>query len=135
MKYLFVSMSLLGFAVSAAGVASFVGGKNMTIQRRDMAVSSVRPFIDTQEWNKSETATFALGRFWGPDSQFGSIYPDMKSFLNSTAVTRVNGYLGENGKCDALRKEIEGFRLSPRAREKLISVVCGRKASLACPVR
>ncbi len=64
-----------------------------------------------------------------------AIYPSMKNFLNSVAVTRINGYLGGYGTCDALQKEIEGFGLSPKARERLISVVCGRKASVTCPIR
>ena len=62
-------------------------------------------------------------------------YPDMKNFLNSVAVTRINGYLGGYDTCDALQKEIEGFGLSSRVRERLIFVVCGRKASVTCPVR
>jgi peptide-methionine (S)-S-oxide reductase len=66
--------------------------------------------------------------------EFKAIYPDMKSYIGSTAVTRVNGYLGGYGKCDTLQKEVEGFGLSPEAREKLISVVCGHKVSLTCPV-
>lgn len=69
--------------------------------------------------------------------EFGAIYPDAKGLINSTAVTRVNGYLGGYGSCDSLKKEIEGFGLSRGARETLISVVCGRRAgsSIACPVR
>lgn len=66
--------------------------------------------------------------------EFRAIYPDMKSFINSTAVTHVNGYLGGYGKCDALQKEIESFGLSPEARETLTSVVCGHRASVSCPV-
>jgi len=64
-----------------------------------------------------------------------AINPDMKNFLNSVAVTRINGYLGGYGTCDALQTEIEGFGLSRKARERLISVVCGRKASVTCPIR
>ncbi len=64
-----------------------------------------------------------------------AIYPDMKNFLNSVAVTRINGYLGGYGTCDALHREIEGFGLSRKGREGLISLVCGRKASVTCPIR
>jgi peptide-methionine (S)-S-oxide reductase len=67
--------------------------------------------------------------------EFGAIYPDLKSLINSTAVTRVNGYLGGYGSCDSLSEEIEGFVLSQRAKEALTAVVCGRKASITCPVR
>jgi hypothetical protein len=37
---------------------------------------------------------------------------DLKMLVNSTAVTRVNGYLGVYGLCDSLKAEIESFRLS-----------------------
>jgi methionine-S-sulfoxide reductase len=67
--------------------------------------------------------------------EFRVIYPDMKSLIDSTAVARVNGYLGGYGSCDSLQEEIKGFGLSPRVRETLTSVVCARKASVACPVR
>jgi hypothetical protein len=42
------------------------------------------------------------------------IYPTMKNFLNAVAVTPVNGYLGEYGSCDALRKGNRALRLSLR---------------------
>lgn len=67
--------------------------------------------------------------------EFRSIYPDMMSLINSTAVSRVNGYLGGFGSCESLKEEIEGFGLSQRSRETLTSVVCGRRASVTCPVR
>ena len=66
--------------------------------------------------------------------EFMAIYPGTKSLIDSTAVSRVNGYLGGYGSCDSLKKEIEGFGLSQRAKEMLTSVVCGRKASITCPV-
>jgi len=66
--------------------------------------------------------------------EFRAIYPDMKILLNSSAVTRVNGYLGGYGSCDSLNTEIEDFGLSQRSKETLIALVCGHKASVACPV-
>ena len=68
-------------------------------------------------------------------AELKAIYPDMKNFLNSVAVTRINGYLGGYGTCNALQREIEGFGLSRKGIERLISVVCGRKASVTCPVQ
>lgn len=66
--------------------------------------------------------------------EFRSMFPDLKSLVNSTAVTRVNAYLSGNGSCDSLKSEIESFGLSRRAKEILTSVVCGRKAAITCPV-
>jgi peptide-methionine (S)-S-oxide reductase len=61
-------------------------------------------------------------------------YPDVKRLIKSSTVTRVNGYLGGYGSCESLKREIEGFGLSGRASEILNSVVCGRNASITCPV-
>lgn len=66
-------------------------------------------------------------------AEFRTIYPNLKDLINSTAVSRVNGYLGGYGRCESLQKEIEGLGLSPGAREELLSVVCGRKTSVSCP--
>ena len=67
-------------------------------------------------------------------AEFRAIFPDIKSLLNSTAVTRVNGYLGGNGSCGSLKKEIESFGLSLRAKATLTSAVCGHKTSTSCPL-
>jgi len=67
--------------------------------------------------------------------EFRTIFPDIKSLINSTAVTRINGYLGGNGSCNSLKEEIDNFGLSHRSKETLTSVVCSRKASISCPVR
>jgi len=66
--------------------------------------------------------------------EFSVIYPDTKSLITATAVTRVNGYLGGYGSCDSLKTEVESFGLSERAKATLNSVVCGRRASATCPV-
>lgn len=62
------------------------------------------------------------------------LYPGMKEYLGSTAVTRVNGYLGGHGTCDVLQKEADSLGLSTAAMKKLIDVVCGLRTSLTCPV-
>ncbi len=65
--------------------------------------------------------------------EFTALYPDVRSLINSTAVARVNGYLGGYGSCDSLKKEMLGFGLSRRAGELLTSVVCAHRASITCP--
>jgi len=67
--------------------------------------------------------------------EFRSIYPKMKSFIDSTAVSRLNGYLGGFGSYDSLKEDVEKFGLSRRSREVLTAVVCGRKASGSCPAQ
>jgi methionine-S-sulfoxide reductase len=53
--------------------------------------------------------------------EFQAIYPREKEFLNSTAVARVNGYLGGHGSAAALEKEIQGLGLSAAGRQLLLA--------------
>ena len=59
--------------------------------------------------------------------EFSAVYPDIVDFTNSTAVTRVNGYLGGHGTVTALQAEIDLFGLSPEAKKKLIDFVSSLK--------
>ena len=55
--------------------AFLFGCNNSKNDERGNSVTSkpAVPPIDASVSTNIETATFALGRFWGPDSQFGSI--------------------------------------------------------------
>ena len=48
-----------------------------------------------------------------------AIYPDLEDFVNSTAVTRLNGYAGVYGSVDELRENLDDFGLSKKAKETL----------------
>jgi len=52
--------------------------------------------------------------------EFQAMYPDAKGFLASTAVARVNGYLGGQGSEAALREEIGRLGLSPQGRQVVL---------------
>ena len=54
---------------------------------------------------------------------FKEIYPDGKTFVNSTAAARVNGYLSGYGTAERLEKEIDSLGLPPAAREQLLKYV------------
>jgi methionine-S-sulfoxide reductase len=49
-----------------------------------------------------------------------SIYPDIEDFVDSTAVTRINGYLGGNGTSAQLEQEMDSLGLSPEAKDRLL---------------
>lgn len=53
-------------------------------------------------------------------AEYDAIYPDMKDFVNSTAVSRVNGYLGGFGTAAQLKKEIDSLGLSPAGMKRLL---------------
>ena len=56
-------------------------------------------------------------------AEYDALYPDMKDFVNSTAVSRVNGYLGGYGNLAQLKKEINSLGLSPEGRKRLLASV------------
>jgi len=51
------------------------------------------------------------------------LYPRQRDFDNSTAVARLNGYLGGNGSREQLHREIDQLGLSARGQERLIQIV------------
>lgn len=55
--------------------------------------------------------------------EFASIYPESQSFVNSTAVARVNGYLGGNGTLQNLESELGQLGLSTSGQELLRRIV------------
>jgi hypothetical protein len=71
--------------------------------------------------------------------EYEAIYPSLRDFLASTAVTRVNGYVAGYGTCESLRGEFDGLGLSPAGRKRLEEIVCPRDAKekripgAACP--
>lgn len=53
-------------------------------------------------------------------------YPDNNDFVNSTAVARINGYVGGFGSKEQLLREIATLGLDPGARQALIGLVGNR---------
>jgi peptide-methionine (S)-S-oxide reductase len=58
--------------------------------------------------------------------EFAAIYPELQDFVNSTAVTRANGYAGGDGTAAQLEAEINLLGLSPEGARKLREMV-GRR--------
>jgi len=55
--------------------------------------------------------------------EFNAIYPDGEDFINSTAVARVNGYLGGYGSLAQLEEELSSLGLSPASEKRLLELV------------
>ncbi|MFC1913781.1 hypothetical protein ACFLXF_00685 [Chloroflexota bacterium] len=54
--------------------------------------------------------------------EYQAIYPELKEFINSTAVSRVNGYVGGNGSMEHLQKEIDRLGLSAAGKDLLLEI-------------
>ena len=61
------------------------------------------------------------------------IYPNPRDFVDSTAVTRLNGYSGGYGTGEQLSREIDIIGLSARGKKQLMKLA-GRKMS-QCAVK
>jgi hypothetical protein len=59
--------------------------------------------------------------------EFQAIYPSEKDFLSSTAVMRVNAYLGGEGTFASLEREIDSFGLTPAGKKMLLEHVKARR--------
>jgi peptide methionine sulfoxide reductase MsrA len=55
--------------------------------------------------------------------EMARIYPDHQDFVDSSAVTRLNGYAGGNGTIDQLCREIDLLGLSVSGNEQLVDLV------------
>lgn len=58
--------------------------------------------------------------------EFTSIYPEAKGLTDSTAVARVNGYVGGNGTPEDLDAEMDQLGLSPEGSRRLRAIVGGK---------
>ena len=54
--------------------------------------------------------------------EYQAIYPDPYDLMNSTAVARVNGYLGGFGSLKRLGEELSLLGLSPKGEQKLLEI-------------
>jgi hypothetical protein len=76
----------------------------------------------------------ALQQFPEFEQELRDVYPSSHDFVASTAVARVNGYLGGEGSYAALLKELDSLGLSSARREALRELVGRQKREEACPL-
>ena len=108
-------------------VAAETGKKVLT------AIEPAGAFYPAEAYHQKYMVRRAYGLF----REFQAIYPDDDAFAASTAVAKVNGYLGCNGQPEALERELQSFGLSPESQKWLIDYLhssCQRFDGLTCPV-
>jgi peptide-methionine (S)-S-oxide reductase len=76
----------------------------------------------------------SLQQFPEFQDELKQIYASPVEFVASTAVARVNGYLGGEGSYEVLLKEKESLGLSSARQEELLSLMHRHKGRQACPV-
>jgi peptide-methionine (S)-S-oxide reductase len=56
------------------------------------------------------------------------------SMTNSTALARINGYIGGNGTMEKLAQQLNSLGLSEKGKKKLLEITTRRGMAPACPV-
>jgi hypothetical protein len=104
--------------------------KKIALETREQAAAKVRQRVTT--------FVAPLGKFYLAESyhqkymlrqrpdmvrELTAMYPKEKDFLDSTAATRMNGYVGGFGTLAGLQQEIDSFGLSSKGRSNLLALV------------
>ncbi len=89
-------------------------------------VLPLRAFHQAEDYHQK----YLLNRHASIAGELTRIYPRRKDFVDSTAVARVNGYVGGYGQAQQLAREIESLGLSAQGRQKLRELVRGEGKGL-----
>jgi peptide-methionine (S)-S-oxide reductase len=87
-----------------------------------------RGFTMAEEYHQKHS----LRQFSAFYEELSRIYPSFDDFVSSTAVARVNGYLGGEGFYEELQKEADSLGLSSARKEELLKLVQRHKVKQAC---
>ena len=95
-------------------------------------VEPAKEFYAAEDYHQK----YLLRKAGGLLQELQAIYPDSQQLIASTSATRINGYLGCNGKREVLEKELPQFGLSRQMQVLLVEHVsanCREFSGLTCP--
>ena len=105
-------------------------------EQRKLA-EEVKARVEQQRGVKFTTEILPLKHFWLAEDYhqkyylrqmqpfaraYEKLYPQLDDFINSTAVARVNGFVGGSGDIALLQKEIEGYGLDEGGKTLLLDL-------------
>lgn len=99
--------------ISKAAVEQKIGREVKT------EVAPIRSFTMAEDYHQK----YLLKRHQALRSEMAYIYPNPQAFVDSTAVTRLNGYAGRHGTADQLSREIDFLGLSVEGKKRLADLV------------
>jgi peptide-methionine (S)-S-oxide reductase len=106
-------------ALASKKARESVGGRAVHTE-----VLPVRSFTLAEDYHQK----YLLKRRTDLMRELSRLYPEHTDFVNSTAVARINGYVGGYGSQAQLLREIDMLGLSPAARKTLLDLVGERGA-------
>ncbi|MBS4021352.1 MAG: peptide-methionine (S)-S-oxide reductase [Dethiobacter sp.] len=99
--------------------------ESLVLQEKSLGrklVTQIRPY-ETFYLAEDYHQKYYLQQIPELNSEFITVYPDIKDFVASTVAARVNGYAAGLGTTESLAKEIQEFGLSPVMEKKLTETV------------
>jgi len=108
------------------------------IKQRDVATQSMQEQekkLDTKLYTEIISLTnfylaedyhqkYNLQRVESISGKLKKIYPNFQDFVDSTAVARINGFIGRHSTCEQLKKEIKTYGLTEVSEKYLLNFVC-----------
>ncbi|MBM1003682.1 MAG: peptide-methionine (S)-S-oxide reductase [Desulfofustis sp. PB-SRB1] len=79
----------------------------------------VKSFTMAEDYHQK----YMLKTDFGLKTEMTAIYPDHEDFVNSTAVSRLNGYVGGYGTREQLLKELDVLGISSKQKDRLRTIV------------
>jgi methionine-S-sulfoxide reductase len=67
-------------------------------------------------------------------SELRGVYPNSSDFIDSTAVARINGFLGGHGSVESLEEQLGSFGLSLVTSSRLLEIARKRLPSAGCSI-
>ena len=108
------------------GLASKAAIERRTGRTVNTQVLPLRAFYRAEDYHQK----YLLNRNSDFAKELMRIYPNKKDFVDSTAVARINGYVGGNGDTHQLSRELEGLGLTRNSQRVLADLVKGRSRGI-----
>jgi methionine-S-sulfoxide reductase len=94
------------------------------------AVEPLKTFTPAEEYHQK----YYLRRYGDLAGEYAATYPQPEDFVRSTAVARVNGFLGGNGTLEDLEDAMASLGLSQKGQRRLREYVEASSPRRACPI-
>ncbi len=91
-------------------------------ERRHHALFTEIAPLDTFYWAEDYHQKYSLRKFPELVAEYGAIYPGLEDFVNSTAVSRLNGFAAGYGDAATLEAELDLYGLSPQGRDIVLHI-------------
>ncbi len=100
--------------------------KSMQEQEKKLDAKLVTEILPLTQFYRAEDyhQKYKLQQNEEISGELKKIYPNFQDFVDSTAVARLNGFIGGKGNCEQLKKEIKTYGLTEVSEKYLLNLGC-----------